>query len=815
MNSLFQDVRYALRQLRKNPGFTITAVLTLALGIGATAAMFSVIDAVVLRPLPYNDVHRIANVQIISASGGRQPSSWPAYLDMRRLSTSFEALAGYEDYWGMTLSAGKQTQYLRVTQGADNFFDVFGVRPLLGRTFLPGEDQPGKNDVVVLGYDVWRQNFNADPEVVNKVVQLDGRPYVVIGVMPAGFRFPFRAPNLVYIPMHVRPNWVSAWDTNWLMTVGRLKSEVTMQQAQADIAHVMQEIGQQYPATDKGRSAQLIPITTALHATRTGGSELSEIGVMLGAVLAVLLIACANVAGLLLARGIARDREMSLRVAVGAARSRLIRQLLVENVLLGVLGAGAGLLLAIGLLSAMRVYLAHAFMRGSNIQLNFYVISITLAAGILSSIGAGLIPAWRTSKTNPNQALKSGGKVGPSRRQHELRAGFVVVQISLSFVLVVFSGLLLFTLQRMLQTDLGFSTKNLLTLEVNIPSGDYKGRNFVTSLMEPLEQRAQNIPGVKAAGFSDQMPVVGYGSGSSMHIVGQPPDPMDRERSSETRSVTSGYFDAMGLRIVQGRNFTAQDTPSSQPVAIVNEAWVKEFLTTGQDPLAQAFQPGEGHPNIAIVGVAHDVRQNLFDNGRPEIDFPFSQVSQEAQQNIGSLSVGLYVRTTVPPTSIVPQLRKALLGIAPTVAFQTPKTMDDVLDDALITNRMESWLFGIFAGIAVLLAVIGIYGLLMQEVTSRIRDIGIRMALGATRIGVAQMVVTRITLLIGLGLGSGVLVTILLRRAITSVLVIQYERDGVVIAAIVLLMASVGLFAALIPARRAAKVDPMVALRYE
>lgn len=815
MNSLFQDVRYALRQLRKNPGFTVTAVLTLALGIGATAAMFSVIDAVVLRPLPYNDVHRIANVQIISASGGRQPSSWPAYLDMRKLSTSFEALAGYEDYWGMTLSAGKQTQYLRVTQGSDNFFAVFGVRPLLGRTFLPGEDQPGKNDVVVLGYDVWRQNFNADPEVVNKVVQLDGRPYVVIGVMPAGFRFPFRAPNLVYTPMHVRPNWVSAWDTNWLMTVGRLTSEVTMQQAQADIAHIMQEIGQQYPATDKGRSAQLIPITTALHATRTGGSELSEIGVMLGAVLTVLLIACANVAGLLLARGIARDREMSLRVAVGAARSRLIRQLLVENVLLGVLGAGAGLLLAIGLLSAMKMFLAHAFMRGANIQLNVYVISITLAAGILSSIGAGLIPAWRTSKTNPNQALKSGGKVGPSRRQHELRAGFVVVQISLSFVLVVFSGLLLFTLQRMLQTDLGFSTKNLLTLEVNIPSGDYKGRNFVTSLMEPLQQRTQNIPGVKAAGFSDQMPVVGYGSGSSMHIVGQPPDPMGRERSSETRSVTSGYFDAMGLRIVQGRNFTAQDTPSSQPVAIVNEAWVKEFLTTGQDPLAQAFQPGEGNPNIAIVGVAHDVRQNLFDEGRPEIDFPFSQLSQEAQQNIGSLSVSLYVRTTVPPSGIVPQLRKTLLDIAPTVAFQTPKTMDDVLNDALITNRMQSWLFGIFAGIAVLLAVIGIYGLLMQEVTSRIRDIGIRMALGATRIGVAQMVVTRITLLIGLGLGSGVLVTILLRRAITSVLVIQYERDGVVIAAIVLLMASVGLLAALIPARRAAQVEPMVTLRYE
>ena len=240
---LSQNLHYALRQLRKNPGFTAVAVVTLALGIGATATMFSVIDAVVLRPLPYNNVKRIVDVQTSSASGSRAPISWPAYLEMRRLSTSFEALAGYEDYWGMTLSTGKQTQFLNVTQGTDNFFDVFGVKPLLGRTFLSGEDQPGKNDVVVLGYDVWRQSFSADPDVVNRVVQLDGRPYVVIGVMPAGFRFPFRKPNLVYTPMHVRPHWDTDWGTNWLLTVGRLKPQATTQHAQAEMMHVMQEIG--------------------------------------------------------------------------------------------------------------------------------------------------------------------------------------------------------------------------------------------------------------------------------------------------------------------------------------------------------------------------------------------------------------------------------------------------------------------------------------------------------------------------------------------------------------------------------------------
>ena len=815
MTGLRQDLAYALRQLRKSPGFAVIAVSTLALGIGATAAMFSVIDAVLLRPLPYNNVDRIVDVQTLSALRSQQPISWPAYLDMRKLATSFDALAAYEDYWGMTLAAGERTEYLNVTQGSDNLFDVFGVRPLLGRTFLPGEDKPGKNDVVVLGYDVWQQTFNADPGVVNKVVRLDGRPYQVIGVMPAGFRFPFRKPNLIYIPMHVRPHWDTDWGTNWLLTVGRLKPGVAINQAQAEIMHVDEEIGQQQPALAKGRSAHLLPITTSFDRTGTGGSERSEVGVMLGAVLAVLLIACVNVAGLLLARSISREREMSLRVAVGAARSRLIRQLLVENALLGLLGASAGLLLASGLLSAMRVFLAHAFLRGTNIQLNVPVIAITLAAGVVSSIAAGLIPAWRTSKTSPSHLLSSGAKVGPSRRQREMRAGFVVLQISLSFVLVVVSGLLLFTLQRMLETDLGFSTTNLLTLGMNIPSGDYQSRNFVTSLMEPLAARAQAIPGVTAAGFIDQMPVVGFGSSWTPHIVGHSPDPPERERLAETRSVTSGYFTAMGLGIVRGRNFSAQDTPASEPVAIVNEAFVKEFLSAGEDPLTQAFEGGPGRPNVAIVGVAHDVRQNLLGQGRPEIDLPFSQLSEEARRDIGSLSVSLLVRTAVPPTSVVPQLRKALLDVAPSVAFQTPERMDDVLNDALITNRMESWLFGFFAGIALLLAVIGIYGLLTEDVTSRIREIGLRMALGATRREIAQIVIRRITVLIAVALSSGVLGTILLRRVITSVLVIEFARDGIIIAALMVLMAMVGLGTAMIPAWRAAKVDPMLALRYE
>jgi putative ABC transport system permease protein len=812
LESLWADIRFASRQLWKSPGFTVAAVLTLALGIGATAALFSVLDAVVLRPLPYNDVNRIVSVQTYSPSGDWQMSSWPGYLEMRKLNRTVEALAGYEDFWGMTLKVGGQTRYLNVDQGTDNFFDVFGVQPLLGRTFAPGEDQPGKNNVVVLSYEIWRQSFNADRNVIGKVVNLDGEPYEVIGVMPAGFRFPFGKPNLIYIPMHVRSNFVGEWRTHWLITFGRMKPGTSLQQAGSDMAHVMQEIGQEKPDSDKGRTATLVPISTTLRGT----SELSEIYLMLGAVLAVLLIACANVAGLLLAHGVAREREMALRVAIGAARGRLIRQLLVENTLLGAMGTCAGILLAAGLLAAMKVFLIHAFMRGANITLNLDVVAVTLGVSVLSSIGAGLVPAWHAAQSNPNKALKSGVTSGATGPQHSMRAGFVVAQIALSLVLLVFSGMLLLALHRMLRADIGFDPNNLLTLEINIPSGDYaaKGRDSVRELLLPLEQGLREIPGVTAAGVNEQGALLGYGAAVYLPLVGQPPDPPHRQRVSESRGVTPSYYAALGVPILRGRNFNPQDTPASQPVAIVNQAWVREFLPKGLDPVSQAFREGDGS-KVAIVGVVADARQNAMEPARPEIDFPISRESLQEQQNTGSWSLYLYVRTAVPPLSIVPQLRKVLRDIGPAIAFQQPETMDDLLSDALVSNRMESWAFGIFACIAVLLVAVGIYGLLTQEVIRHTRDIGVRMALGATRLGITRMMFARISILLGIGLGSGLLMTLTLRRIVGGVVAIQFERDGLVIAGLVALLAAIGLLAAVTPIRRAASIDPIQTLRGE
>jgi len=803
-----RDLRFAFRQLFRAPGFALTAILTLAVGIGATAAMFSVIDAVVLRPLPYANRDRIVDVKTHSASDFWQMSSWPGYLGMRRLNTSLQILAGYAPYWGMTLKAGDQAQFVHVTQGTDNFFDVFGVQPMLGRTFLPGEDADGKNNIAVLGYEVWHEIFHADPNIIGRVINLNGRPYEVVGVMPAGFRFPLNEPNLVYVPMHVRPNWIGSWRDHWVQTIGLLKPGISAQQAQADMNTVLNELGREQPETDGGRTAHLTPIAKALR----GENELSEAWFLLGAVLAVLLVACINVAGLLLARGIAREREMALRVAIGAARASLIRQLLIENALLGLIGGGAGLLFAGGLLKALKTFLVHAFMRGSNVTLNPKVVVVALLAGLVSSVVAGLWPAARAARSDPNRALKLGASAGTSRHQHRLRAVFVVMQIALSLVLVVFSGLLLLTVRRMLNVDFGFHPRNLLMFSINIPAGDYKGRDYIQALFTPIEESVRAVPGVAAAGIIDQPPVLGYGSGTSQQIVGEPADPPGYERNSESRSVTAGYYEALGIPIVRGRNFASQDTPSSQSVVMVNQAWVKEFLTRGQDPVATAFV---GTPNMAIVGVAGDVRQNLPDHARPEIDFPFSQMSLKDQQNAGSFSVCLFVRTLVPPLTIVPQLRETFHRVAPAVAFQTPDTMDDLLDDALVANRMESWLFSIFACISVLLAVIGIYGLLMQEAASRTREIGVRMALGASRNGIARMMLVRTCSLLAVGLGAGALMTVLLRGVVSSVLVIQFERDGLVITALIAFLAIVGVLASLLPIRRAASLDPMQALRIE
>ncbi|MGC2160973.1 MAG: ABC transporter permease [Silvibacterium sp.] len=808
-----RDIRYALRQLRKSPGFTITAVLTLAVGIGAAAAMFSVLDAVLLRPLPYKNVDRIVRINTRAAADYQQPESWPEYQDMRRQNSMFSVVAGVGNGGGVTLTQGSQAIYLHAVQGTDNFFDLYGVRPLLGRTYLPGEDQTGKNDVVVLSYEVWQQYFGGQKGIVGQTVHMDGTPYNVIGVMPAGFRVLFNTPNVVYTPLHVTPDQIKSRGSHWLPTFGLLKPGVTIAQANADMNHVFSEMGKQFPDQDKGKTAQVVSIVDSLHTNQEGNNDRSELWVLLGAVFAVLLIACTNVAGLLLARGLLQEREMAVRAALGAGRKRLVTQMLTQSVVLGLAGGAGGLALGYLLLVAMQQFLEQAFARGGDVHLNLSVVGATFLISLLVSGAAGLAPAWKTARIDPNSALKSGGTAGTARSQHRLRAGFVVVQLALSLILLVCSGLLLLGLRSMLETNLGFNPKNLLTLEVDIPAGDYKGRDFVQGLVQPLESRASAIPGVTAVGSNDLMPILQWGSNGDLALVGKPADSLDKQRRTEMRFVTPGYFAAMQLPILRGRGIGTQDTAKSQQVAVVNDTWVKEFLDKKEDPLAQAFADDPGTPATAIVGVARSGRQDIIKRPMAEADFPLTQMPDSWKVYIPQFF--LFVRTTVPPTSIVPQLRQALHDVAPNVAFRTPETMEGVLSNALVTNRMLSWLFGLFAGIAVLLTAIGVYGLLSQEVASRTRDIGVRMALGATRAGVARLILVRVSLLLGAGLAIGLGGVFAAHRLLDSMMMVRPERDTGAIALLVLALGAIGIAAALIPARRAASVDPMQALRME
>ncbi len=813
MTNFLNDLRYAMRQLRNSPGFATTAVLTLALGIGATAAMFSVIDAILLRPLPYRNVDRIVRVRTRAAANYEQPASWPEYQDMRRLNSTFSVLAGVGYGGGTTLTQGNQAIYLRKVQGTANFFDLYGVKPLLGRTYLPGEDQNGKNDVVVLSYEIWQQYFGGQKSILGKTVHLDGTPYTVIGVMPAGFRVRFDTPNVVYTPLHLSADQIKSRGSHWLPSYGRLKPGVSIAQANADMNHVFNELAKQFPDEDKGKTAQVVSIVDTLHTNQNGNNDRPELWVLLAAVFAVLLIACTNVAGLLLARGLLQEREMAVRAALGAGRTRLVAQMLTENVLLGLAGGVGGLAFGYLLLAAMKQFLEKAFSRGGDVHLNVIVAAATFIISLLASVAAGLVPAFRTARIDPNRSLKSGGSAGTTRHQHRLRSSFVVVQVALSLMLLVCSGLLLLGLRSMLDTNLGFNPQNLLTMEVDVPSGDYKGRDFVKALVEPLEARANSIPGVTAVGSNNMLPILQNGSNGDLPLVGKPVDPIDKQRLTEMRFVTPGYFAALQLPILRGRNFNSQDAANTRPVAIVNDAWVKQMLDKKEDPLTQAFAGDPGTPATAIIGVARSGRQDITQPSEPEADFPISQMPESWKAFVPQFY--LFVRTSIPPAAIVPQLRNALHEVAPNVAFRTPETMDAILSDALVTDRMLSWIFGLFAAIAVLLTAVGIYSLLSQEVASRTRDIGVRMALGATRGGVAQLVLGRTGVLLALGLAAGLAGVLLVRHVLSAVLVIQFHRDAGVIAATAIGLGVIGLLAALLPARRAASIDPMQSLRSE
>ena len=806
MQSFVQDLRFALRQLRKTPGFGATVIATLALSIGITAAVFSVLFAMLIRPLPYQDTDRIVALETRSPEGYTQPAAYPEYLDWRRMSRGFSALAAYSSYGTVNFEGPAGPMALHVVRGTDNFFDVFGISPILGRTFAAGEDEDGKNNVVVLSYETWQQLFGGRHDVIGEKVKLDGSPYAVIGVMPAGFRFPIGKVNAVYTPLHMVKQQRESRGSHWMPTVGRLKAGVSLSHAQADLSQVFDDLGRQYPDT-KGRKVKLIELETFV----LGKSD-SSLKLLLYAVMALLLLGCVNVAGLMLARGVKREREMALRSAVGADRARIVRQILTEALLFAACGALGGVVLAAGLLRVIQLLLVSALSRGAEVTLNVPVLLAALFVAVVVTILAALIPALRLSGTSPSMALRAGGSAGTSRGQHRLRAAFVVTQVALALALLVVSGLLMHMLGSLRNTDLGFSPSNILTAEIDLSPGRYDGRDLMADFYTPMLEKVRAIPGVQAAGVIQVLPIQNWGWNSEIHVIGTPPAPANTVTLAEDRIITPGYYDVFKDRLVRGRLLDPTlDTRGSKPVIVVNEAFVKKFIPAGRDPIGMQIDQDEHN---TIVGVVKDIRQNIYEPPLAEMDYMASQIPPGWEQAVLN-NVTLVVRTSVAPESIVPSLRKAFHDVDPTLPFRAPETMQSVIADTLIFERLENWLFGTFAALAVLLAIVGLYGLISHEVELSTRDIGVRMALGASRSRILSGIYRRVGWMLGGGVAIGLILTAFARKYIGSVVEIHVDKDGGRILGLALALIVAGLVAAFFPARRASSVEPVVALRDE
>lgn len=818
MESVAQDLRSGVRQVVKSPGFGATVVVTLALSVGVTTAVFSVLYAMVIRPLPYRDLSRIVALDTRSANGGTQYASYPEYADWRRMAHSFTALAGFQWLGTVGLEGGSSPVALRAIAGTDNFFDVFGVSPIVGRTFAAGEDQNGGNDVVVLSYEVWQQDFGGRGSVVGQTVRLDGGRYTVIGVMPAGFRFPINAINSVYVPLRLDANQRTNRGDHWLQTVARLKPGVTPREAEADLDTIFAALGKS-DTFNAGRTVHAEDLTTYVV-----GNTGNALRLLLCAVLAVLVIGCVNVTGLLLARGVKREREIALRSAMGARRGRIVRLLVTEALVFAALGACSGVALAFGLLSVMRMLLIASLSRGSEVAVSLPVLGAALGISVGVTVVAALIPALRLSGTSPTMALKTGAGAGVSRGQHRLRTGFVVTQVALALALLVVSGLLLQMLARLRETQLGFSPDHLLTAEVDLPRGRYQGRDVLADFYQPLMDKVSALPGVRAVGLIQMLPAQNWGWNSEhIHIYGTEPLKNPRTDPAEVRFVSLGYYKVFQVELMEGRlQDPSIDKPATRLVTVVNEAFVKKFIPPGRDPVGMEIGDNDqtetlasqGNPRVLIVGVVKDLRQTIYQPPFPEMDYMIAQIPKaDSLSAIGSMN--LVIRSSVAPASLTPELRQAFQQADATVPLREPQTMEAVIADVLTFERLENWLFGTFAALALLLSVVGLYGLISHEVELSTHEIGVRLALGATRGTIVRGILRRVAAMLGIGVAIGLVATAAAERFINAVVAVHTAQNAGLIAALAVGLAVAGLLATALPARRASGVQPMEALREE
>jgi putative ABC transport system permease protein len=806
IEELIQDIRYGLRQLRRNLGFTAVAVITLALGIGANTAIFSVVNSVLLQPLSYPNPSRLMMVYHVppakSFPGVTKFAVSPAnYLDWEKQNRVFERMA-IIGFRGMTLN-GTQPEAVRAAKVSAGFFAVMGVQPQLGRTFTPEEEQSGNANGVILGNAFWHAHFGSNRNIVGQHLRFDGQVYTVIGIMPPDFRFPSFAQ--IWVPLAWTAQERAVRDNHNYMVVARLKSGTTITQAQTDMDLVSNRLAKAYPNHDAGWGAVVVP----LHEDLVGGVRPTLL-VLLGAVGFVLLIACANVANLVLEKIIARRKELAIRAALGGSRSRVLRQILTESALLGTAGGAVGLVLAHFGVMLIVDFLPQSLPRAQGTSLDVWVLAFTFVISLFTGIAAGLAPAWHSMKADLNQTLKEGlGRTDSDSGGSRTSRVLVISEVALSLVLLTGAGLLIRTLWALRNASPGFDPHNVLTFTLRVSETKYSKPQERIQLFDRLLKGVHALPGVESVGAIDDIPLGGNNSNWPVAIEGRPAGALAEQPEVDTVMVSPLYFRTMRVPLLRGRVFNESDTPAAQPVIVVSEAMAKRFWP-GQDPLGRhlttTFDPGA---SLEVVGVVGNVRDRGLANLSPvaTMYLPIFQLSNTV--------LSLVVRTTVDPGSITSAVRNTVHQIDPDQPLQDVMSMDQIIDGSLSERRFSMTLLAVFAGLALLLATVGIYGVIAYSVSRRTHEVGIRMALGAEKTDVLKMVIGQGLKLALIGVAIGVAGALALTRFLSSLLYGVEPTDPVTFIAVSLLLVAVALLACYIPARRAANVDPMVALRYE
>ncbi|MGH9837154.1 MAG: ABC transporter permease [Blastocatellia bacterium] len=834
MNIVWQDLRYGARMLMKQPGFTLIAVLTLALGIGANTAIFSVVDAVLLRPLPYPQAERLALLwSTLPAQGiATSVSSMPDYRDWRERNQVFEELAGF--YYGdfNLAGAGQEPELAQGALTTANFFATLKVAPLLGRSFTEDENQFGRHRVALLSYGLWQRRYGGDGAIVGHAIKLGGESFTVVGVMPQGMPFLDDLPPVeLWTPIAFAPgDSMDTRNNHFVTLVGRLKPGVTIAQAQADVSAIARRMEEQYPE-NKGLGASVVSLQGQL----VGNSQPALLALLV-AVAFVLLVACVNLANLLLARAAAREKELAIRAALGATRARLVRQMLAECLPLAVLGGVLGALVALWGIEALSTFLPATLPRYNAISVNARILAFTVALSLVTVLLFGLLPAFQAARSAVGAALnESGRSASGSRRQSLLRRVLVISEVALALLLLVGAGLMVRSFVKLRQVDAGFTARDVLTMRVPLPESKYPFPLSATDLRPPaglafyeqLLARVSALPGVQAAAAGTVLPLgAGTGWGKFMHVEGHPvPPSLDQVPLVRFALISPDYFRAFGIALQEGRPFAAADQEHSHPVAIINETLQRRFFPH-EDPIgktitlgapeslldAEARRPENLPPRRVIVGVVADVKGgSLNQPTAPLVYAPLTQHRREGWSN----ALMLAVQTATAPASFTATVSAEVRALDAEQPVTQVKTVDELFSRLLSEARFNLLLSGLFAALALTLAAVGIYGVTAYAVEQRTHEIGIRMALGAPARHVLGMILKQGMTLALAGAGVGLLAALALMRLLKTLLFGVQASDPLTFAAVALLLVGVALLACWIPARRATKVDPMIALRCE